>query len=288
MRPFTIYQQICNLYPTQQEKLIELILSVTKPDRIFLLGASLYRRRSESVFCTCAPSSRQVSDYFLLVLISKNIENNISEIQDKIEQRCNTFLPSTILALQTERFSVWLKTSHRFARTVHNTSVLLFDKGDIIFPEPGDLNPENENKTNEKCLAQVQSNIREFLVGVDLFRVRAQNRMASFMLHQAIEQGLHAILKIGTGYHCCTHNIDRLLRYGSLVSYRLFDIFPRKTDKDRHLFSLLQKAYINTRYKEDYFIDNDDLTILIGKAMAIQGLLEEVGKEHIKINPDNK
>jgi uncharacterized protein len=284
LKPFTIYQQICNLYPGQQERLVELILSVIKPDRVFLLGASLYRRRSESVFCTCAPSSRQVSDYFLLVLISKVMDNNISEIQDKIEQRCNTFLASTILVLPTERFIAWLKTSHRFAWTVHKTSVLLFDKGDIIFPEPGELNPENENKTNGKCLTQVLCNIREFLVGVDLFRVRGQNRMASFMLHQAIEQGLHAILKIGTGYHCCTHNIDRLLRYGSLVSYRLPDVFPRKTDKDKHLFSLLQKAYINTRYKEDYFIHNDELTILIGKAITIQGLLEEVGKEYIKIN----
>ena len=164
------------------------------------------------------------------------------------------------------------------------TSVNLYDPGKITFPEAADFNPETENKANEKCLTQGLCNIREFLVGVELFRVRKQDRMSAFMLHQAIEQGLHALLKIGTGYHCCTHNIDRLLRYASLVSYRLPDIFPRKTDKEKRLFSLLQKAYIDTRYKDDFFIHDDELAILTGKATAIQGILEEVGQEYIKIN----
>ncbi|MCW3090505.1 MAG: hypothetical protein JWP81_1574 [Ferruginibacter sp.] len=44
-------------------------------------------------------------------------------------------------------------------------------------------------------------------------KIRSQNKMAAFMLHQAAEHALHTILKKATGLHVNTYNIDRLLRY---------------------------------------------------------------------------
>lgn len=86
MKPFTIYHSITESYPGQQEKLVDLIKEVVEPNIIYLLGASLFRRRSESIFCPTAPSSGHVSDYYFLVLIS-NIENrSLPQLQDQIEQ----------------------------------------------------------------------------------------------------------------------------------------------------------------------------------------------------------
>jgi HEPN domain-containing protein len=36
----------------------------------------------------------------------------------------------------------------------------------------------------------------EFLAGAELFRIRKQNKMAAFMLHQAAEHGMLAIIQI--------------------------------------------------------------------------------------------
>lgn len=98
------------------------------------------------------------------------------------------------------------------------------------------------------------------------------------MLHQATEQALHTLLKTGTGYHFCTHSIERLLRYGSMVSYELPDVFPRKTEREKHLFSLLQKAYGDARYKENYAISMADLLLLMERGRRIIGIVSETGK----------
>lgn len=44
--------------------------------------------------------------------------------------------------------------------------------------------------------------------------------MAAFMLHQAAEQALLTIFKKATGWHVNTHNIDKLLRYCSMVNIK--------------------------------------------------------------------
>ena len=106
------------------------------------------------------------------------------------------------------------------------------------------------------------------------------------MLHQATEQALGTLVKIGTGYHYCTHNIERLLRYAAMVSYQLPDIFPRKTETEKRLFSLLQKAYIDSRYKEDYNIGFTDLLELTERVRTIQDILAESGKTIIQKKDD--
>lgn len=273
MRPFTIYHFPGNSLSGQQEKLVSLILDVIKPDMIYILGASLYRRRSESIFCPEAPSSQNYSDYFFLILINSANGKALYEWQDKIEQYCSSFLPITTIVLETTTFNDWLKEGHLFARTVYNSSICLYSRDDISLSAPGEYNAGAEQKTIQKNYSEGLNKSQEFLAGAELYRIRKQNKMAAFMLHQSTEQALHTLLKIGTGFHCCTHNIERLLRYGSMVSYRLPDVFPRKTENEKRLFSLLQKAYIDTRYNENYAITNTDLNLLIEKVGQIQELL---------------
>jgi HEPN domain-containing protein len=187
----------------------------------------------------------------------------------------------TTIVLETNTCIDWLKAGHRFARTVLESSIQPFASDIFSFPAPGDFDPEIELIAMEKYYAEGLNKMREFLAGADLFRVREQNKMAAFMLHQAAEHGLRAILKTGTGYHCITHSIERLLRYGSMVSYMLPDIFPEKTEKDKCLFRLLQNAYSDARYKDDYNIHVSDLLSLTEKIRHIQELLEKVGRTYI-------
>jgi HEPN domain-containing protein len=102
--------------------------------------------------------------------------------------------------------------------------------------------------------------------------------MAAFMLHQSAEQALRTLLTTGTGYQANTHNLNRLIRYASLVSHQLPDIFPQKNDREKRLFNLLQRAYVDARYKEDYKINSDDLLYLTEKVRHIHELVSAVGK----------
>ena len=113
--------------------------------------------------------------------------------------------------------------------------------------------------------------LTEFLASTDLYRIREQNKMAVFMLHQAAEHALHTILKITTGLQINTHNLDKLIRYCSMVSYKIPEIFPRNNEKNERLFQLLQKAYISSRYDKDYSIGAEELVLITERIRNIFG-----------------
>ncbi len=66
---------------------------------------------------------------------------------------------------------------------------------------------------NEKLFNAGFNKVNEFLAGAELYRIRKQNKMAAFMLHQATEHALHTILKIGIGLYINRHNLDKIMRY---------------------------------------------------------------------------
>lgn len=74
-----------------------------------------------------------------------------------------------------------------------------------------------------------------------------------------------------------THNIDKLVRYGSMVCYRLPGIFSRNNEKEERLFKLLQSAYLGGRYEKDYSITLCELGKIRSKVITLKEVLEEFG-----------
>lgn len=278
MKPFAIYHLCRDAFSFLQQPLVDCIVNAAKPEMIFLLGASLHRRRSESIFNVSAPTSQHIADCFLLVLIRDLSNKELHEWQDKIENKCKSLIPATVIVLQTITFEEWLKARHRFASAVWQSAVRIYDSGNLSWTNPDGIINMAPDKECERRYKDGLTKAQEFLAGSELFRVRKQYVIAAFMLHQSAEQTLRTLLKAGTGYHANTHSIDRLLRYAGLVSYQLPDIFPQKTEEEKRLFSLLQKAYIDTRYKEDYKISTEDLLCITEKVRLIHKILSDAGK----------
>ena len=278
MKPFALYHLCRDSFSFLQQPLVDIILNAAKPDMIFLLGASLYRRRSESIFNESAPASQHISDCFLLILIQDLSNKELHEWQDKIENNCKSLMPVTVIVLHTLTFVEWLRAGHKFARTVWQSALPLYDSGNLSEAIPTVITNTVTDNNCENQYTEGLTKAKEFLAGSELFRVRKQHGMAAFMLHQSAEQALRTLLKMGTGYHANTHSLDRLIRYASLISHQFPDIFPQKTDRENRLFNLLQRAYIDTRYKEDYKINNDELLCLTEKVRQVHEILSAFGK----------
>lgn len=265
-----MYYLLTESFKEQHTQLVKIILDAVHADKIYFLGSTLMRRRTESIFMTDSPSCSSVGHYYILVLIGNG--QGLNSAQDKIENNCQNFIPVTAIVLPTEQFSHWLIEGHQFAQTVCRMAVLLHGEKQSV---PESINAENK-EDKESILNQGINKVTEFLAGADLFRIRKQNRMAAFMLHQAAEQGLHTLFTITTGLHIHTHNLDKLIRYCSMVSYRLPELFQCNNEKNERLFGLLQKAYIDSRYKEDYTIGTDDLIILTEKVKTLMDIVKNV------------
>jgi HEPN domain-containing protein len=274
-----------NLDSGHLNQMISVIEKIVQPDNIYLLGSALNRKRSNSIFCLSECETALGTDYFILVLLSDLRQKSIVQWQDQIEQICNPTQPITCIVLESNTFSEWLKTGRRFAHIIVQSSTVIYNPKNITLCPTNEYDLSTENPTIERQYRVGISKAQEFLAGADLYRIRKQYSLALFMLHQATEQVLGTIVKIGMGYYCCSHNIERLLRYASWVNGQVQEIFPRHTESEKRLFMLLQKAYIESRYKEDYIVQYQDLLTLTERVRWLLTIFEDWYKKSVPIVP---
>ena len=240
---------------------------------IFLLGKTHTSDNSETIFIDHAGCSR-VSHYFILVLVSGRDERARNQVQDKIEHGAVNY-SITALVLDLVQFNNWLEEGHFFAVMVLEKAQLLYDSGKDRISTGGIINEEKRKCEQKQVYQRSRVTIEEFMAGAELFQLRGQYRLAAFMLHQSAEQTLRALLIMQTGLHIVTHNIEKLLRYCLLVCPQLEKVFCRHDEEDRRLLQLLQKAYIDARYRADYCISAPEAKTLTGKLRALQEIFEK-------------
>ena len=137
------------------------------------------------------------------------------------------------------------------------------------FINNADIVPRYLPSMGESILAEGLNMYTEFMAAAELFRIRKQNRLACFMLHQATELGLNSILKTGTGFHYRTHNIERLIINTSLVHEELF-YWINGAEKERKLLHKLQQAYSGSRYEESYAVNAVELSEMMQLVLQLK------------------
>lgn len=259
-------------FKIQQQQLVNIIKSKSSPDMIFILASSTYHISTESIFKPPLSPSFHNAGYILLVLISNDTYKELQCWQEKLEHHCKAITPVTTMVLLTSSFAEWLTTGHSFARTVMSSATCIYDAGTVILPPPA-AGVRAEDKEQGKHYEIGLQRSKTFLAGAELYRLREQYDFAAFMLHQATEQCLRTLLKIGTGYHCNIHSLDRLFRYCTLVSTHLQEVFSGTGETDKKLFQLLQKAYIDCRYGSGFNISAADIETMTVKVTRLQEIL---------------
>jgi len=92
-----------------------------------------------------------------------------------------------------------------------------------------------------------------------------ENRSTSitiFHLHQAAEQIFRGILLSLNGYDKRTHEIRVLKKYVRRCAQPLNECLPDANDNDKRLLDILEKAYLRSRYEDNYVIDANDIAYL--------------------------
>jgi len=107
---------------------------------------------------------------------------------------------------------------------------------------------------------------------------------AAFELHQAVEYAYKTILLVFTNFNPNEHYLRILGRMSEKYSEDLKDLFPKKTQKDKDRFKLLDDAYIAGRYDPDFRISKQDLEILSKDVKELLRLTKESCERKINLN----
>jgi len=134
---------------SQHNEVIPLITEAANVERIYLLGYTITEQLTESLFAVNTTTARNISHYYILVLIKKNDKCGCNAMQDKIEGRCHSLVPVTSIVLEADQFQNWLQEGHPFACKVYKSGECLYDGGNTIFIEPKAIDKQELNTNNE-------------------------------------------------------------------------------------------------------------------------------------------
>lgn len=261
---------------TQHQELVSIILNTAPCEKIFLLGTTTMERRTESVFTDASFSCGYTVHYYLLVLTLRKDKERNMQVQDRLEGTLQHKMPSTILVFDIEQFNDYLKGNHPFGIMLMHMAGLLYDAKREALVEVKPLDEEAHKRKCQGIYAAGIKKVEEFLVGAELYKLRLQNQMAAFMLHQAAEQALRTLLLVVTGLDITTHSLDKLARHCGMFTHKVEEIFQRRNVKEERVFQLLQKAYVDSRYKDNYSIRCEELNKLINHTRTLQQLLKHM------------
>jgi HEPN domain-containing protein len=201
--------------------------------------------------------------YDLLIVTPRGQRRYDHEIQDIIENKCRMHASVTVLVHDIDHVNQRLSEGQYFFSLLKEEGVLLYDAGMVPLTHAAYPDLLRVRMTAQKDFDRWSHQARAFFDSAVFNQQKREYWLAVFLLHQAAEQIYQAILLAFMGYKPCTHNLDKLRRYTYRFSIELSLLFPRDGAGEDHLFKLLLTSYLDARYKEDYFITENELQELI-------------------------
>ena len=271
-------------------RIAEIIREVANPEMIILFGSYAKGTFTEHTY-TGRDGIRYeyFSDYDLLV-VTREAQEKSYELEDKVVNRSRMYKSSVNMEIHDiEHINYGLERGQYFFSDIVKQGVLLFDQGNLKFTPPRTLTPEEEKEISQNYFDLWFKRGEEFLIDAKNAFDRKSFNKGAFELHQSAESFYYATLLVFTGYKPKTHNLGKLRKQAKQLSAELFQIFPVESGKrEKHLFDLLKRGYVDARYREDYSITEEEITGLIERVIEMKILVANTCNERIEsIKRDN-
>jgi len=226
------------------------------------------------------------SDFDILVITeSKKEANNFSDqhrIESHIENNEKIETPVSIIYHNIDLVNARLREGQYFFSDIKKEGILLYDSKKFKLERRRKLDPAERKRIAEEDFKYWFKMAREFYITYELVLEKRFYKRAAFQLHQAVEHSYTAVLLVFRGYKPKIHNIKTLGRHAGSCDPQFLTIFPKATPEQKKRFKLLQKAYIDARYKPSYRITRTELEYLAKRVKLLQRLTKQICKAKIE------
>ena len=225
------------------------------------------------------------SDFDVLVIVDSPGMVKSSRRWHRMENDLGRLLlrtPISLIGEDIEFVNRKLERAHYFFSDIKKEGIMLFDSGKFKLARCRKLDPAERARIAKEDFEQWFESATDFYEQYKFALSRRKNKIAAFELHQATERFYAAIMLVFTGYKPKTHDIEKLDRQAGNHDPAFLPIFPRATQKQKHRFDLLKRAYIDARYKKDYKITATELKWLADRVKHLQDTTKATCKKHIR------
>ncbi|WP_442591528.1 HEPN domain-containing protein [Pedobacter sp. AW31-3R] len=258
------------------------IIKLIKPAKVILFGSYAKGTYVEDKYVENGITFEYISDYDFLIIM-KDDSSKEHLISDKIVNRFHFQTEINIISHTIDYVNYGLSFGQYFFTDIIKEGILLFDDGNYEFEKAKVLTLEEE-KIKAKEYFNIWSIVAdEFLIDGTNAYERGSYRKAAFELHQACENFYNTMLLVFTGYKPKIHSLAKLRKYTKELSIELYAIFliPNNDSKEKRLFDLLKRGYIDARYQPDYLITKEETFSLLTKINLMKRIVSQTCQERI-------
>ncbi len=270
----------------QLQEIVDIIKRVVDIKMVILFGSYARGTWVEDVYTDPEDhiTYEYKSDIDILAVTETQGQASSIKIWDKVEQlidNCKRSTSVSIISHDINDLNKKIEMGEYFFVDIKKEGIMLYDSGEYKLAKTKKLSDEER-----KVVAKEDFNYwfksaiffnDDFIANLN--KDRFNN--AAFYLHQTTERLYVAILLVFTQYKSKTHDLTKLSKKVRCFDPKLMTVFPRKTKEEKRLFNLLNRAYIDARYKKSYKITKEELEYLSSRVIRLMKLAEHVCNERI-------
>ncbi len=271
----------------QLQEIVNIIRSVVDIKMIILFGSYARGTWVEDIYTDPEDhiTYEYKSDIDILAVTETRGQANSIKIWDKVDQLINNCKRSTsvsIIAHDIKELNKKIEMGEYFFVDIKKEGVILYNSGEYKLAKPKKLSDEERKEVAKEDYNYWYGSANDFFEQFEFAFNKAKYNIAAFQLHQATERLYVTLLLIFIQYRPKIHDLNKLSKKVRCFDPRLLTIFPRKTKKEKHLFNLLKRAYVEARYKKSYTITKEELEYLSLKVEKLIKLTEEICMKKIE------
>lgn len=226
--------------------------------------------------------------FFLLILVNDKEKTPESELSNRIEDQCKFLATIFIIVHKVSTAETGLTAGNRFWTNASKQGNIIYQAPDLKLPTPQDI-------TNEVLIERAifhwerwGKQGKAFLEGANFYIEKQNYRLAAFLLHQAVESTLKALIHSIIGYRVQIHNLSRLLRLSLLIADELTNEFNLNTTEGAQQFALLRDAYSKSRYSSNFDPDKATVKGISETVNHFYAVAEEIQRQFVETRKEDK
>lgn len=251
------------------DDIIVVIAETCQPDKIFKLYES------------SPGNDDQAKRAHFLVLLPASSSSPFHEYERKVLEQCADDIDIILLFKNYTEAYRFLEQGNIFYTVIYNFKKQVYYNDNGLLPDLPEINVDQIAKDAIEKFQPKFKMAQSFLNGAKYYLTVDQKESAAFILHQAVEHSLRALLYSLIGHSNYDHDLPKLLRQASLCAPELANEFPQNTEEEKRLLVLLNNAYVGTRYRNNYVITDEEVKRVIVLVEHLQSEVYQFFNENI-------
>lgn len=165
--------------------------------------------------------------------------------------------PVSMISHTIEHVNEMLEDNSYFFNDIKKEGIILYDSGQYQLASPKKFSPEERKQRAIEKFDEYFGRATSFLEESLIKELRRNIR--AFMMHQACENAFIAANFVLMDDRRKIHDLEKLEKKAATFEPEFLHSFPRETPHDAHIYKLICKSYIDSRYKKNFSVSEEEL-----------------------------